>query len=83
MDVLTSLGIQVLQTLQDLRWSLASVKAIYEIVLVKKIMVKVNTRIPYVEGLHDVDHSFVPPNRSPTHVTTYPHPHSMQATFSP
>ncbi|KAF5347636.1 hypothetical protein D9756_010712 [Leucocoprinus leucothites] len=50
----------------------ASVKAIYEIVLVKKIMVKVNTRIPYVEGLHDVDHSFVPPNRSPTHVVTRP-----------
>lgn len=44
----------------------ASVGATPEIVQsAEKIIIEVNTTIPNLEGLHDINHSFVPPNRQP------------------
>ncbi|KAJ3501298.1 hypothetical protein NMY22_g18976 [Coprinellus aureogranulatus] len=44
----------------------ASVGATPEILQsAEKIIVEVNTRIPNLEGLHDINQSFVPPNRLP------------------
>lgn len=31
----------------------------------EKIIIEVNTRIPNLEGLHDINQSFLPPNRLP------------------
>ncbi|TFK63812.1 hypothetical protein BDN72DRAFT_963658 [Pluteus cervinus] len=36
-----------------------------------KIIIEVNTLLPNLEGLHDINHSFVPPNRLP-YVVTHP-----------
>ncbi|KAJ7593881.1 acyl-CoA carboxylate CoA-transferase [Mycena floridula] len=48
----------------------ASVGATPEILQsAEKIIIEVNTRIPNLEGLHDINHSFVPPNRQPYLVT--------------
>ncbi|KAJ3564704.1 hypothetical protein NP233_g8118 [Leucocoprinus birnbaumii] len=50
----------------------ASVVATPEIVQsAEKPIIEVNTRIPNLEGLHDINHSFVPPNRQP-YVVTHP-----------
>ncbi|KXN81006.1 Acetyl-CoA hydrolase [Leucoagaricus sp. SymC.cos] len=50
----------------------ASVGATPEIVQsAEKIIIEVNTTIPNLEGLHDINHSFVPPNRQP-YVVTHP-----------
>lgn len=44
----------------------ASVGATPEILQsAEKIIVEVNTRIPSLEGLHDINQGFVPPNRQP------------------
>lgn len=44
----------------------ASVGATPEIVQsAEKIIIEVNTHIPSLEGLHDINHSFTPPNRQP------------------
>ncbi|KAJ2912843.1 hypothetical protein MD484_g7564, partial [Candolleomyces efflorescens] len=44
----------------------ASVGATPELIQsAEKIIVEVNTRIPNLEGLHDINYSFVPPNRLP------------------
>lgn len=44
----------------------ASVGATPEIVSsAEKIIIEVNTRIPNLEGLHDINQSFVPPHRQP------------------
>ena len=44
----------------------ASVGATPEIVQsAEKIIIEVNTRIPNLEGLHDINPSFTPPNRQP------------------
>ena len=44
----------------------ASVGATPEILQsAEKIIIEVNTRIPNLEGLHDINHSFVPPHRQP------------------
>lgn len=49
----------------------ASVGATPEIVQsAEKIIIEVNTRIPSLEGLHDINQSFVPPHRQP-YVSTY------------
>ncbi|KAF5377983.1 hypothetical protein D9757_009827 [Collybiopsis confluens] len=34
-----------------------------------KIIIEVNTRIPNLEGLHDINHSFLPPHRQPYLIT--------------
>ncbi|KIK70295.1 hypothetical protein GYMLUDRAFT_150576 [Collybiopsis luxurians FD-317 M1] len=48
----------------------ASVGATPEIVSsAEKIIIEVNTRIPSLEGLHDINHSWVPPHRQPYLVT--------------
>lgn len=48
----------------------ASVGATPEIVQsAEKIIIEVNTRIPSLEGLHDINHSFLPPYRQPYLVT--------------
>ncbi|KIJ99184.1 hypothetical protein K443DRAFT_133169 [Laccaria amethystina LaAM-08-1] len=48
----------------------ASVGATPEIVQsAEKIIIEVNTHIPSLEGLHDINHSFTPPNRQPYLVT--------------
>ncbi|EDR04672.1 uncharacterized protein LACBIDRAFT_252427 [Laccaria bicolor S238N-H82] len=48
----------------------ASVGATPEIVQsAEKIIIEVNTHIPCLEGLHDINHSFTPPNRQPYLVT--------------
>lgn len=48
----------------------ASVGATPEIVRsAEKIIIEVNTHIPSLEGLHDINHSFMPPNRQPYLVT--------------
>ncbi|KAF9441309.1 acyl-CoA carboxylate CoA-transferase [Macrolepiota fuliginosa MF-IS2] len=50
----------------------ASVGATPEILQsAEKIIIEVNTTIPNLEGLHDINHSFVPPNRQP-YVVTHP-----------
>ncbi|KAF5344316.1 hypothetical protein D9756_011310 [Leucocoprinus leucothites] len=50
----------------------ASVGATPEIVQsAEKIIIEVNTRIPNLEGLHDINHSFIPPNRQP-YIITHP-----------
>ncbi|KAK7453282.1 acetyl-CoA hydrolase [Stygiomarasmius scandens] len=48
----------------------ASVGATPEIVQsADKIIIEVNTRIPNLEGLHDINQSFVPPHRQPYLIT--------------
>ncbi|KAJ3489955.1 hypothetical protein NLJ89_g11481 [Agrocybe chaxingu] len=50
----------------------ASVGATPEIVQsAERIIIEVNTLVPSLEGLHDINHSFVPPNRQP-YVVTHP-----------
>lgn len=36
----------------------------------ERIIIEVNTKVPNLEGLHDINHSFVPPHRQP-HVRYY------------
>ncbi|KAJ7029394.1 hypothetical protein C8F04DRAFT_962960 [Mycena alexandri] len=44
----------------------ASVGATPEILeTAEKIIIEVNTHLPNLEGLHDISHSFIPPNRQP------------------
>ncbi|KAJ7137925.1 hypothetical protein C8R44DRAFT_766496 [Mycena epipterygia] len=44
----------------------ASVGATPEILeSAEKIIIEVNTHLPNLEGLHDISHSFIPPNRQP------------------
>jgi acetyl-CoA hydrolase len=58
----------------------ASVGATPEILQsAEKIIIEVNTRIPNLEGLHDIVHSFTPPNRQPYLVT---HPSDRIGTTS-
>ncbi|KAF9064280.1 hypothetical protein BDP27DRAFT_173523 [Rhodocollybia butyracea] len=48
----------------------ASVGATPEILQsAEKIVIEVNTRIPSLEGLHDINHSWVPPHRQPYLIT--------------
>ncbi|KAI3604353.1 acetyl-hydrolase [Moniliophthora roreri] len=48
----------------------ASIGATPEIVQsAEKIIIEVNTRIPNLEGLHDINHSFIPPHRQPYLIT--------------
>ncbi|KDR69927.1 hypothetical protein GALMADRAFT_255228 [Galerina marginata CBS 339.88] len=48
----------------------ASVGATPEILqCAEKIIIEVNTHIPNLEGLHDINQSFVPPNRQPYLIT--------------
>ncbi|KAL0569999.1 acetyl-CoA hydrolase [Marasmius crinis-equi] len=48
----------------------ASVGATPEILQsAEKIIIEVNTRIPNLEGLHDINHSWTPPNRQPYLIT--------------
>ncbi|KAJ3980094.1 acyl-CoA carboxylate CoA-transferase [Lentinula detonsa] len=35
----------------------------------EKIIIEVNTRIPSLEGLHDINHSWIPPHRQPYLIT--------------
>ncbi|KAF8640176.1 hypothetical protein AX16_010231 [Volvariella volvacea WC 439] len=50
----------------------ASVGATPEILQsAEKIIIEVNTLLPNLEGLHDINHSFVPPNRLP-YVVNHP-----------
>ncbi|KAJ2928055.1 hypothetical protein H1R20_g9048, partial [Candolleomyces eurysporus] len=51
----------------------ASVGATPELIQsAEKIIVEVNTHIPNLEGLHDINYSFVPPNRLP-YLVIHPH----------
>ncbi|KAG9225691.1 hypothetical protein CCMSSC00406_0007548 [Pleurotus cornucopiae] len=48
----------------------ASVGATPEILeSAEKIIIEVNTRVPNLEGLHDIVHSFAPPNKQPYLIT--------------
>ncbi|KAF9266564.1 acyl-CoA carboxylate CoA-transferase [Marasmius fiardii PR-910] len=48
----------------------ASVGATPEILQsAEKIIIEVNTRIPNLEGLHDINHSWIPPHRQPYLIT--------------
>ncbi|PFH46279.1 hypothetical protein AMATHDRAFT_70228 [Amanita thiersii Skay4041] len=50
----------------------ASVGATPEIIQsAEKIIIEVNTRVPNLEGLHDINQSFIPPNRLP-YIITHP-----------